>query len=187
MRTQTIHYLTQAELTTLFKVIERKRDKAIFLVAYRYGLRASELGLLTRDDLDFKRLKIRVQRLKNSISSEYPLLSDVAKTLKTYLRTRTDSSPVLFPSSRGVAISRQMLYKLMGQYGKRAKLPQEKRHFHVLKHSIATHLLEAGADIRSVQDWVGHANIQNTVIYTSLTSTVREENARRWFVKLPRF
>lgn len=79
-----------------------------------------------------------------------------------------------------------MLDVLMKEYGEIAKLPQEKRHFHVLKHSIATHLLDAGAELRFLQDWLGHANIQNTVIYTALVSQSRETKAREYFLKLPR-
>jgi site-specific recombinase XerD len=55
------------------------------------------------------------------------------------------------------------------------------RHFHALKHSIATHLLDAGADLRFVQDWIGHASIGNTVIYAQLTSRRRDEQARKVF------
>jgi site-specific recombinase XerD len=72
-------------------------------------------------------------------------------------------------------------------YGSAAKLPTDKRHFHVLKHSIATHLPDAGAELRFVQDWLGHSNIQNTVIYTYLTSHTRTEKARQAFLKLPRY
>ena len=83
-------------------------------------------------------------------------------------------------------ISRFQLDWLMKGYGNKAGLPPDKRHFHVLKHSIATHLLLAGADVRFVQDWIGHANIQNTVIYTHLVSPARDEKARTFFLKLPR-
>jgi len=72
----------------------------------------------------------------------------------------------------------------MKQYGQVAKLPPEKLHFHVLKHSIATHLLDAGADLRFVQDWLGHSNIQNTVIYAYLSSATRTEKGRTFFRKL---
>lgn len=68
-----------------------------------------------------------------------------------------------------------------------ADLPPAKRHFHCLKHSIATHLLEAGADLRFVQDWLGHSNIQNTVVYTFLTVRGRDSVARKVFLQLPRF
>ena len=62
-----------------------------------------------------------------------------------------------------------------------AGIPEEKRHFHVLKHSIATHMLEAGGDLRFVQDWLGHKNIQNTVIYASISNRARDDQARRVF------
>jgi len=181
MRPKVIHYLTQEEMKRLLKVIDNRRDKAIFLMAYSYGLRASEVGLLRREDIDFERFKIRITRLKGSISAEYPLRPEVAKALRSYLRTRKDDSPILFPSRRGLPINRRTLDYLMKKYSEKAGIPQEKRHFHVLKHSIATHLLDAGADIMFVKDWLGHKNIQNTIVYSQLTSKTRDEQARRFF------
>jgi type 1 fimbriae regulatory protein FimB len=185
-RSETIKFLTLDETRRLFACITDKRDKAIFLVAYRHGLRASEIGLLRVDDLDLKRLRIMLHRLKGSLSGEHPLQTDEARALKAWLKHRDTDSPVLFPSRRSLPISRQMLDVLMKSYGEEAAIPKDKRHFHVLKHSIATHLLDAGADLRFVQDWLGHSNIQNTVIYTALVSTSREQKARQYFLKLPR-
>jgi type 1 fimbriae regulatory protein FimB len=68
----------------------------------------------------------------------------------------------------------------MKQYGQMAKLPVDQQRFHVLKPSVATHLLDAGADLSFVQDWLGHADIRNTVIYTYLISTTRTEKARKF-------
>ena len=65
-----MNYLTQKELTELFKAIKCPRDKAIFLLAYRHGLRASEVALIQEGDIDFERNKIYIRRLKNSISGE---------------------------------------------------------------------------------------------------------------------
>jgi site-specific recombinase XerD len=79
-----------------------------------------------------------------------------------------------------------MLDVLMKRYSGQAKIPREKCHFHVLKHSIATHLLDADADLRFLQDWLGHANIQNTVLYAALVSHSREKKAQEYFMKLPR-
>ena len=165
----------------MFKVIRSKRDKAIFLVAYRHGLRASEIGLLQRADVDAKQGRISIHRLKGSISAVYPMQPDVLKAIRSYLRTRTDESPYLFLSNRNVPISRDMLHHLMQTYGAVAGLPLEKRKFHCLKHSIATHLLDAGADLAFVKDWLGHANIQNTTIYARLTTATLDSTARKVF------
>jgi site-specific recombinase XerD len=180
-RERTVHFLTQDELRRLFKVMKSKRDRAIFLVAYRHGLRASEIGLLQRADVDAKQGRVSINRLKGSISAVYPMQPDVLKAIRSYLRTRTDESPYLFVSNRGVPISRYMLHHLMQEYGEVAGLPMEKRKFHCLKHSIATHLLDAGADLAFVKDWLGHANIQNTTIYARLTTATLDAQARMIF------
>lgn len=176
-----IDFLTQDELRRLFAVIEEKRDKAIFVMAYRHGLRASEIGLLQRDDVDQKQGQIRIHRLKGSASGMYPVQPDTLKVIQSYLRTRTDSIPSLFISNRRAPISRNMLWYLMQQYGKEAKLPEKKRKFHCLRHSIAMHLLDASADLSFVKDWLGHANIQNTMVYVKLTTSMRDTQARKVF------
>jgi integrase len=101
---RTINFLTQDELRQLFKVIRSKRDKAIFLVVYRHGLRASEIGLLQRADVDAKQGRISIHRLKGSISGVYPMQPDVLKAIRSYLRTRADESPYLFLSKRQVPL-----------------------------------------------------------------------------------
>ncbi len=121
--------------TPLPRARRTKRNKAIFLVAYRHGLRASEVGLLRTSDLDFKKLRIMLHRLKGSYSGEHPLQQDEAKAIKAYLRERDHESPILFTSNRGDPISRRTLDWLMKTYGAEANIPPEKRHFHVLKHS----------------------------------------------------
>ena len=178
---RSIQYLTQDELTNLLRAIDSKRDKAIFLVAYRHGLRASEVGILKQDDVDISRGRIRIERLKNSEGGEFPLQADEVKAIKAWLKVKKDGNPWLFPSQRGSPIHRRTLDYLMKHYGKKVGLPFDKCHFHVLKHSIATHLLDAGADIRFVQVWIGHKNIQNTVIYAHLSHHAQDEQARKLF------
>jgi type 1 fimbriae regulatory protein FimB len=150
-------------------------------VAYRHGLRVSEIGLLQRADVDAKQGRIGIHRLKGSLSGVYPMQPDALKAIRAYLRTRGDESPYLFVSNRGVPISRFMLHHLMQTYGELAEVPKEKRQFHCLKHSIATHLLDAGADLAFVKDWLGHANIQNTTIYARLTTATLDAQARTIF------
>ena len=178
---KSIKYLTQDELKRLLGAITNKRDRAIFHLAYYHGLRASEIGTLRTEDIDLTRGRIRIVRLKHSQGGEYPMQPDEVKVLKAWLRERKDGSDYLFPSSRGLPISRRTLDYLMKVYAEKAGIPADKRHFHVLKHSIATHLLDAGADIRFVQDWIGHQNIQNTVVYAQITNPAREQQARKFF------
>jgi type 1 fimbriae regulatory protein FimB len=193
-RLETIKFLTFGEWGRLFDVIESKRDRALFLIAYRHGLRASEVGLLKRTDFDEKRRKLMVHRLKGSLPGLHEMQPDEVKALKDYLRERrqecerkgvADANPLLFPDRYGGAISRFALDWLMRRkYGPEAGLPKEKTHFHVLKHSIATHLFEAGADLSFVHDWLGHADISNTQLYEKLVSATRDKRARGFFRKL---
>jgi site-specific recombinase XerD len=179
--TATVNFLTQDEMRRLLDAIDSKRDYAIFLLAYRHGLRASEVGMLQMDDLNLKQYRLRIQRLKHSLPGIYPLQADEVKALKAYLKERTSSAPALFLSRNNQPISRRRLDELMKHYAKRAGVPASKQHFHALKHSIATHMLDAGEDIRFVQDWLGHAAITSTVKYGQLTNRRRDEGARRVF------
>jgi len=143
--------------------------------------REEEIGLLQRVEMDVKQERVNLHRLKGAISRMYPLQPDVLKVIRSYLRTRADESPYLFVLNRNVPIGRFMLWELMQQYGEAAGIPEEKRKFHCLKHSIATHLLDAGADLAFVKDWLGHANIQNTTIYARLTTATLDAQARTIF------
>ena len=178
---RTITFLTQDEVRRLFSVIKNKRDRAIFAVAYRHGLRASEVGLLHLADVDLKQGRITIHRLKGSLPGVYPMKSDTVKLIRSYLKERTDDSPYLFPSNRRLPIDRRTLYVLMRKYGEAAGIPAHKRKFHSLKHSIATHILDAGEDIYFAKDWLGHKNIQNTMIYARFSTATRDARARKLF------
>jgi site-specific recombinase XerD len=176
-----IQVLTQEEVQRLFDVITTKRGRVLFRMAYRHGLRASEIGLLICNDADLRTGRLTVHRLKRSLSGVYPMQPNTQKLLKAYLKCREDVSPYLFVSNRQTPISRYTLWYLMQTYGEAADLPPTKRTFHILKRSIATHLLDAGADLAFVRDWLGHANIQNTLIYARITMVKRDTEARRLF------
>ena len=77
------HYLTQDETKRLLAAISSKRDQAIFLTAYRHGLRASEIGMLHQTDVDLKRGRITIRRLKGSLSGTYPLQPDEQKVIRS--------------------------------------------------------------------------------------------------------
>ena len=124
-----ITFLTQDEMRRLFSAIKEKRDRAIFAVAYRHGLRASEIGMLQTADVDLQNARITINRLKGSLSGTYPLSPDTVKLLRSYLRARKDDSPYLFISNRKLPIDRRTLLKLMQKYCKLAGIPEEKQKF----------------------------------------------------------
>ena len=76
-------------------LIAKKRDRAIFAVAYRHGLRASEVGMLQRTDLDLKAARITINRVKGSMAGVYPMAPDTVKLIRSYLNNRNDGSPLL--------------------------------------------------------------------------------------------
>ena len=176
-----ITFLTQEEVQRLFSAIKTKRDRAIFAVAYRHGLRASEVGILQLTDLDLKAGRITINRLKGSMSGTYPLKPDTVKLLRSYIKSRKDASPYLFISNRGLPIDRRTLLLMMKKYSTVAGIPKEKQQFHALKHSIGTHILDAGEDIYFAKDWLGHKNIQNTTIYARFSTGTRDARARKMF------
>jgi integrase len=126
---ETIRFLTLDETARLFRAIgpqigPHRRDRALFLVAYRHGLRASEVGLLRVEDIDLKTLRIMVHRLKGSHSGVHPLQADEAKALKALLRERETPSPILFPSRRGDPIARRTLDWLRRSTARRPTCPR---------------------------------------------------------------
>jgi site-specific recombinase XerD len=176
-----ITFLTQDEVRRLFAVITGKRDRALFQLAYHHGLRASEVSLLQRDDIHEKQGRIYIPRVKGSIAKTYPLQPEDLRLVRAYLRTREDDSPSLFISTRGIPLERRSYWDLMQKYGKQAALPKAKQRFHALRHAIAVDLLDAGADVAFVQDRLGHANIQNTMVYMRYTTVTRDAQTRQLF------
>jgi integrase len=165
-------YLTQDEVTRLFKVISSPRDRALFALIYHYGLRVEEATLLTLEDVNLKDLHIRVHRLKHGVSTQKPLWRHNAKLLRSYLRVRQDAGHYLFTGRQG-ALKKRQIQQLFTTYVKKAGI--KGRSIHSLRHSIAVHLLEAGQGIEYVADHLGHKNIQNTRIYAQITTSLRQE------------
>lgn len=171
-------FLQFDELERLFKSIDSTRDRAIFRLAYHAGLRASELGLLDMRDYNARTDRIMIHRLKGSNDGEHHLSREESRALRAWLKLRGGSPGAIFPSRLGSPISRKTLDLLMKSYGAAAGIPPKLRHFHVLKHTCATHLLSKGFHVDQVQDWIGHANIQNTMIYAKVTNARRDEMGR---------
>ncbi|HMB67497.1 MAG TPA: tyrosine-type recombinase/integrase [Candidatus Bathyarchaeia archaeon] len=165
-------YLTQDEVQRLFGVISSARDRALFALIYLYGLRVGEVALLSRDDLDLVRGRIIVRRLKGGVWNERPLFASALELLRGYLGEDA-SSPEgpLFPGRSGPLRKRQ-IQDLFTRYRDRAGLPRRYT-CHCLRHSIATHLLDAGTSLEFVQDHLGHRSIRSTSIYARITDRHR--------------
>jgi len=148
------------------------RDRAILELFYSSGLRVSELAGLNIQQVDLEAGFLRVFG-KGSKERVVPVGGKAAEALAAYLTAgrphfvKPKTSSQLFLSERGTAISRQMLWVLVKKYAKRAGIEKPVKP-HLLRHSFATHLLGGGADLRAIQEMLGHANIGTTQIYTAV-------------------
>jgi type 1 fimbriae regulatory protein FimB len=167
-------FLTEAEVKLMLKASKlgrhSKRDYLLLLLAYRHGLRVSELIDIRLSDLDLVKGHIYVRRLKGSISSSHPLSGDELRAIRAWLRERGEErSPLLFLGERG-PLTRQAINYLFDQIGQRAEL-KIKVHPHMLRHSTGYYLANRGYDTRLIQDYLGHSNINHTVKYTKTAAT----------------
>jgi len=178
-----IKYLEKEEVYRLFKAIppDNSRDRAIFDLIYRHGLRRIEATWLRKEWIGNGRIWIK--RAKNGVSQEYNLHPDSQKLIGKYLIIRGENAnPYLFvgrESGENRPISRGLIYHLFRKYAEKAALAPDKHFVHILKHSIAVHLLNAGWDIIDVQDWLGHKDLKNTAIYGKISNKRRETQFKK--------
>lgn len=169
-------FLTPAEMELLLKAAKEgrygQRDYAMLLLAYRHGLRVSELVALTKRDISLTEGRIWCARRKNGLSTNQPLQGDELRAVRTYLNKRQDSLPWLFISSQGGQMTRQNINYLVAEAGQRAGLGHINPH--MLRHSCGHALADKGTDTRLMQDWLGHRDIRHTSWY-SRTSAKRFE------------
>ena len=168
-----------AKLTTL----EAKRDRAMLELLYASGMRVSELVSLNLGDVDTKDGSVRCfgKGHKERIIPIYNQAALAVEEYKTQTRphlARNEAERALFLNRRGGRLTRQGFWQILKGYAKSAGL-DKKITPHTLRHSFATHMLSGGADLRSVQELLGHANISTTQIYTHLTT----EHIRRTYEK----
>ncbi|HMN48077.1 MAG TPA: site-specific tyrosine recombinase XerD [Ignavibacteriaceae bacterium] len=149
------------------------RNKAILELLYACGTRVSELTNLKLSDLFLNEEVIRVfgkgskERLIPIGSSAIEWVGKYIKESRSVLLRISKSGNYVFLNSRGSKLSRMGIWKIIDRYVKEAGI-QKEVHPHTFRHSFATHLLEGGADLRAVQEMLGHADISTTQIYTHI-------------------
>lgn len=167
-------YLTQEEINRLLNAAREgsfpKRDECFIKMCFIHGFRVSELCHLRFSDINLIDKVVHVNRLKNGLKTTHPLISSEIKLLNAWLIERLawrgSESPWIFLSQKGGALSRQQVYKMLKKFGIKAEIAVSISP-HMLRHSCGYELANRGADTRLIQDYLGHKNIQHTVLYTS--------------------
>jgi type 1 fimbriae regulatory protein FimB/type 1 fimbriae regulatory protein FimE len=168
---RTREYLTEREIERLIKAAADNRhghrDATMILLAFRHGLRASELCSLRWEQVDLTHGRLHVHRLKNGMPSVHPLTGTELRALR-HLQREQGRGRYVFMSERGAPMTAVAFRRMLTRVGQTARMPFG-IHPHMLRHSTGFKLANQGVDTRSLQHYLGHKNIQHTVRYTELT------------------
>jgi len=178
-------FLTPEETLAVLRTAKDRgvRDWCMVLVAYRHGLRASEVCGLRLTDVDLKDGALSIQRLKGSMRTVQPLythrgqpLLDEVVALRSWLKIRpADGSDYLFTSQKGGRLDRTQFFRIFQAVAEVAGLTAEKRHPHVLKHALASHLVAGNVNLALVKQALGHRSISSTMVYVGTTDAQAAE------------
>jgi integrase len=163
--------LTEREVERLMKAAGDNRwghrDATAILIAYRHGLRASELVNLRWDDIDLTTGKLHVRRAKGGAPSVHPIGGKEMRALRQLARNRVVVSPYVFVSERDAPLSVAGYQRMIARAGEAAKFGFLV-HSHMLRHGCGFKLANDGQDTRAIQHYLGHRSIASTVRYTAL-------------------
>jgi type 1 fimbriae regulatory protein FimB len=187
-------FLEPSEVLSVLRAAKAKssREWAMVLLAYKHGLRASEVCNLRLDNVDMKNGSVVVERLKGSLRTTQaltehrgePLLNEL-KALREWLRQRVDDgSDYLFNSQKGGRLDRSQFFRLFRAVAIQAGVPREKQHPHALKHSIASHLVSANVNLALVRQQLGHKSIGSTMRYITTSDQQASKAAANALMKI---
>src|ERR1700733_7885388 len=166
--------LTEHEVERLIEVVKGNRwghrDATMVLVAFRHGLRASELVDLRWDQVDLEHALLHVRRLKNGSPATHPLTGKELRALRRLQREQNTKSPFVFTSERGTPFTKRGFEAMVERAGEVARFDM-KIHPHMLRHACGFKLANDGVDTRTIQAYLGHKSIHHTVRYTELAPT----------------
>jgi type 1 fimbriae regulatory protein FimB/type 1 fimbriae regulatory protein FimE len=171
---RTREHLTEAEVERLIEAAKANRwshrDATMLLVAFRHGLRASELVDLRWEQVDFNTALLHVRRVKKGTPATHPIIGDELRALRRLQREQDPKSPFIFTSERGSPFTTAGFARLVERAGASAGFDFP-AHPHMLRHACGFALANKGHDTRALQAYLGHKNIQHTVRYTELSPT----------------
>ena len=166
-------YLTEREVERLIKAASENRcghrDATAILIAYRHGMRASELVALRWDDIDLSTGRLHARRAKGGAASVHPIGARESRALRKrdMIAAGTTTSPYVFVSERGSPLSVAGYQRMVARAGESARFGFLV-HSHMLRHGCGYKLANDGQDTRSIQHYLGHRSIASTVRYTAL-------------------
>jgi integrase/recombinase XerD len=156
--------LSKPEAYRVFSVTRNPKHRTLLMTMYATGMRVSEAARLRVDDIDSKRMLIRVHQGKGKKDRYVPLSATLLQALRTYWK-KVRSTGALFPSQQGGGpLTTGSITKVCADARKKAGLSKRVTP-HTFRHSFATHLLEAGTDLRTIQIILGHRSLRTTALY----------------------
>lgn len=161
---QIVRPLTIQEIEILVKTCQTPMEKALLLTIYGAGLRASEVASLTLYDVQEGTVRVKGKGNKERI---VPIAEIVLEAIDAYLKMRNDTNPYLFVH-KSKNLKREGILLIIKRISQKSGLSKN-IYTHLLRHSFATHLLQGGADLRTIQELLGHSDIRTTNRYTHLT------------------
>ncbi|SDB37237.1 tyrosine-type recombinase/integrase [Bauldia litoralis] len=171
---RTREHLTEGEVNKLIAAAKHNRhghrDATMILVAYRHGLRASELTDLRWEQVDFNAATLHVRRVKQGTPATHPIKGDELRALRRLRREQEPQSAFVFTSERDAPFTTAGFARMVERAAEAARLGI-KAHPHMLRHACGFALANKGHDTRALQAYLGHKNIQHTVRYTELAPT----------------